>query len=135
MLALDLCQPQTCWKSMKKTWMVSDWSVVHYTVLKSKCWWWCAHLNCHFSFKKYNMFLCYHSLVKTEAKVWENLRADQWKPKMQSRIFTRSRILTNFAEVFTRLWGTENMFYFFYKIVFFRPNKEKDDIQSALCIS
>ena len=38
-----------------------------------------------------------HSLVKTEANVWENSRADQWKPEMQSRVFTCSRILTNFA--------------------------------------
>ena len=29
--------------------------------------------------------------------------------------------------------GTENMFYFFYKIIIFRLNKEKDDIQSAYC--
>ena len=27
--------------------------------------------------------------------------------------------------------GTENMFYFFYKIIIFQLNKEKDDIQSA----
>ena len=47
--------------------------------------------------------LCLHSLVKTKANVWENLRADQWKSKTQSRVFTCSRILTNFAE---------NMFYF-----------------------
>ena len=45
-----------------------------------------------------------HSLVKTDANIWENLRADQWKPEMQSRVFTCSRILTNFAEVFNRLW-------------------------------
>ena len=49
-------------------------------------------------------FPCLHSLVKTEANVWENLRADQWKPEMQSRVFTCSRILTNFAKVFNRLW-------------------------------
>ena len=49
-------------------------------------------------------FPCLHSLVKTEAKLWENSRADQWKPETQSRVFICSRILTNFAEVFNRLW-------------------------------
>ena len=34
-------------------------------------------------------FPCLHSLVKTEANVWENSRADA------SRVFTCSRILTN----------------------------------------
>ena len=43
----------------------------------------------------------------------------------QSRVFTCSRIFTNFAYE-----GTENMFYFFYKISIFRLNKEKDDIRS-----
>ena len=36
--------------------------------------------------------------MKTEANVWENSKADQWKPKTQLRVFTCSRILTNFAE-------------------------------------
>ena len=69
-------------------------------------------------------FPCLHSLVKTEANVWGNLRADQWK--------TCSRILTNFPDVFNRLWSTNNMFYFFYKIIIFIVNK-KDDIRSASC--
>ena len=47
---------------------------------------------------------CLHSLVKTEVNVWENSTADQWKPETQSRVFTSSRILTNVAEVFNRLW-------------------------------
>ena len=68
-----------------------------------------------------------HSLVKTEANVWENSRGDQWKPETQSRVFICWRILTNFAEVFT----TENMFYFFYKIIIFRLNREKDGKRSA----
>ena len=29
--------------------------------------------------------------------------------------------------------GTDNMFYFFYKIIIFIANKEKDDIQSTYC--
>ena len=41
-------------------------------------------------------FPCLHSLVKTEANVWENSRADQWKPETLSRVFTCSRILPNF---------------------------------------
>ena len=50
---------------------------------------------------------------------------------MQSRIFTCSRILTNFAGVFTRLWRPREHVYFFYKIIIFHLNKEKDDIWSA----
>ena len=33
-----------------------------------------------------------------------NSRVDQWKPEMQTRIFTCSRILTNFTEIFNSLW-------------------------------
>ena len=54
--------------------------------------------------KTFSPFL--YSLVKTEAKVWENSRADQWKFKTQSRFFTCSTILTNFAEVW-QVW-TDN---------------------------
>ena len=61
------------------------------------------HLQCIFSFN-WNEHIwfhlriktcspCLYSLVKTEASVSENSRADQWKPKTQSRIFTCSRIL------------------------------------------
>ena len=46
---------------------------------------------------------CLHSLMTTEANVWDNSRADQWKPG--------------------------RMFYFFYKILTFRLNKEKDDLK------
>ena len=49
-------------------------------------------------------FPCLHYLVKTKASVWENSRADQWKPERQSKVSTCSRIITNFAEVVTRLW-------------------------------
>ena len=69
--------------------------------------------------------------MKTEVNVWENSRADQWKPKTQSWIFTCSRILTNFAESFTRLWRHGENVNFFYKIIIFCLNKEKDDIRSA----
>ena len=45
------------------------------------------------------------------------------------------------AREFSQTWlrfspgygGTDNMFYFFYKIIIFSLNKEKDDIQSAYC--
>ena len=47
---------------------------------------------------------CLHSLVETEANVYKNSRADLWEPLRQSRVVTCSRILINFAEVFTRLW-------------------------------
>ena len=50
--------------------------------------------------KKQTCYPCLHSLAKTEANDLENLRADQWKPEMQSRIFTCSRILTNIILTF-----------------------------------
>ena len=79
-------------------------------------------------------FPCLHSLVKTEANVWENLRADQWKPKMQSRLFTCSRNLTNFAKVFNRLWRhTQHVLFLLYKIIIFSVNNEKDSMQSSYC--
>ena len=72
------------------------------------------------------------SLVKSEGNVWKNSWADKWKPETQSRVFTCSRILTNFAVVFNRHGGTD-MFCSFYKIIIFIVNKEKDDIRSAYC--
>ena len=51
--------------------------------------------------------------------MFERIRAaDQWKPETQSR----------FSPGYE---GTDNMFYFFYKIIIFRFNKEKDYKQSA----
>ena len=74
-------------------------------------------------------FPCFHSLVKTEANVWENSRADQWKPETQpAREF--SQTLPRFS---TGYGGTDNMFYFFYKSIIFIVNKKKDDIRSAYC--
>ena len=74
-------------------------------------------------------FPCLHSLVKTKANVWENARADQWKPKTQSpaREFSQTLLRS------TGYGGTDNMCYFFYKIIIFIVNKEKDDIQSVYC--
>ena len=50
-----------------------------------------------------------------------------------SRVFTD--LLSNSPKRLPRFSpgceGTENMFYFFYKIIIFRLNKEKDDIRSA----
>ena len=95
---------------------------------------------------------CLHSLVKTEANLWKNSRADQWKPEMH---FACSRILTNFAEDFTRLWRCGKHAYFFLKLLllllfiyfflnffflflfflffifFFLLNKKKNDIRGA----
>ena len=65
-------------------------------------------------------FPCLHSL---------NSRADQWKPEFSlAREF--SQTLPRFS---TGYGGTENMFYFFHKIIIFMVNKEKDDIRSAYC--
>ena len=37
-----------------------------------------------FHLRNKTCFPCLHSLVKTEANVWENSRANQWKPETQS---------------------------------------------------
>ena len=58
--------------------------------------------------------------MKTEANVWENSRADQCKPETQT--------LLRFSPGYE---GTDNMFYFFYKIIVFGFSKEKDDIRNA----
>ena len=59
-----------------------------------------------FHLRNKKFFQCFHSLVKTEVNVWENSRADQRKLEMQSRVFTCSRILTNFVEHFFVLHST-----------------------------
>ena len=72
---------------------------------------------------------CLHGLVKTEANVWENSRVDQWKPETQ---FSPAREISQTLPMFSPCYeGTENMFYFFYKIIVFRLSKEKYDIRSA----
>ena len=78
-------------------------------------------------------FPCLHSLVKTEENVKENSRADQWNPR-PSRGFSPARKFSQILPRFsTDYEGTDNMFYFFYKIIIFSLNKEKDDIQSSYC--
>ena len=62
--------------------------------------------------------LCLNSLVKSVSNIWENSRADWWKPEMQSRVFTSSRFAPGDE-------GMENMYYFFYKIVIFHFKKRK----------
>ena len=70
--------------------------------------------------------------MKTEANVcpWENSRADQWNLS-RSRRFSPARefslTLSRFSPGYE---GTENMFYFFYEMIIFCFNKEKDDIRS-----
>ena len=67
---------------------------------------------------------CLQSLVKNEANVWENSRRSRGFPP--AREF--SQTLPRFSPGYE---GTENMFYFFYKIIIFCFNKEKDFIRSA----
>ena len=78
---------------------------------------------------------CLHSMVKTGANVWEISRANQLQPETQSRVFTCSKIFTNFAEVnvFNRLWrhGEHVLFLCFYKIVILQLNKEKDKVRNT----
>ena len=72
------------------------------------------------------MFPCLHSLVKTEANVWENSR--------RSRGFSPAREFSQTLPWFsTGYGGTDNMFYLFYEIIIFSVNKEKDDIRSVYC--
>ena len=74
-----------------------------------------------------------YSLVKIEANVWENSRADQWKPETQLRIFSCSRVLTKLCRGFHHAMKAQTTFYFFFKIIICIVNKEKGDIQSAHC--
>ena len=70
--------------------------------------------------------------MKTEAKFWETLRADQWKLERRSRGFSPAREFLQTLPRFSAGYeGMENMFYFFYEIIIFRLNKEKYNIQSA----
>ena len=78
-------------------------------------------------------FLCLHSLVKTEANVWENSRADQWKPETQSK-FSPAREFSNFARGFQQdmeAWKT--CFISFIKLLFSVLTKRKT-IYEALTI-
>ena len=62
-------------------------------------WFDCTLLLCrsmNFQLRNKTLSQSLNSLVKTEANIWENSRADQWKSETQSRVFTCSRILTNF---------------------------------------
>ena len=61
-----------------------------------------------------------------------------WKPRrvfgrieMELTAFTCSRILWTLPRFLTVYGGTENMLYFFYKIIF-SPNKKKVDIRSTV---
>ena len=79
---------------------------------------------------------CLHNLVKTEAKVWENSRGVQWKPETQSRVFTCSRILTNFTR-----WGFHQAmkaqitcFTSFIKLLFFVLTKRKTTYEAHIII-
>ena len=75
---------------------------------------------------------CLHSLVKTEANVWKNSRADQWKPETQSKVSPAREFLQTLPRFSTGYGGTD-MFYFFYKIIILIINEEKDGLQSSYC--
>ena len=70
-------------------------------------------------------------MVKTEANVWKNSRADQRKPKTQTRVSPAGEFSQTLPRFSPDYEGTENIFYFFYKIIVFRFNKEKNNIRSA----
>ena len=63
---------------------------------------------------------------ENRGECFEEFKSRSVKTIMQLRVFICLRILTNFAEIIHE--GIENMFYFFYKIIIFHLNKEKDDI-------
>ena len=78
---------------------------------------------CCWSIKEFNDLrnktrsLCLHSLVKTEANVWENSRAEQWKP-----------------ETFTRLWRHwEHVLFFFIKLLLSDLKRERR-YKKRICI-
>ena len=60
---------------------------------------------------KYVFVLSYRGESGSEGNVWENSRADQWKLETRSRVFTRSRILTSFAEFSRGSGGMENCYF------------------------
>ena len=71
--------------------------------------------------------------MKTEANVWENSRVISENPR-RSRGFSPAREFSQTLPRFsTGYGGTDNMFYFFYKIVIFIVSKEKDGLLSAYC--
>ena len=63
---------------------------------------------------------CFHSLVKTEANVWENLRADHLLENSHKHC-------RGFHQV---MKARRTCFFIFYKIIIFCLNKEKDVIGS-----
>ena len=67
-----------------------------------------------------------------KANNWENSRADQWIPEMQSRV-SPARDFSQTLPGFSTGYGGTDVFYFFYKIIICIVNKEKDSIQSAYC--
>ena len=76
-------------------------------------------------------FSCLHSLVKTEANVW----ADQWKPEIQSKVSPAREFSTTLPRFSTGYGGTDNMFYFFYRIIIFIVNNKERQytVRSAYC--
>ena len=50
-------------------------------------------MDCIFHLRNKTCFPCLHSLVKTEANVWENSRADQWKSETQSKLYWKHSLV------------------------------------------
>ena len=67
---------------------------------------------------------CLHSLVKTKASIWENLRADQWKPK-NSHKHCRS-----FHQV---MKGRRTRFISFITLLFSDLTKRKTIYEAHMC--
>ena len=61
---------------------------------------------------------------RIQEQISENPRCSQGFSPAREFLQTLPRFSTGYG-------GTDNMFYFFYKIIIFRLNKEKDDIRSA----
>ena len=67
-------------------------------------------------------------------RAFGRIREQISKNPRRSRGFSPAREFSQtFRKFSTGYGGTENMFYFFYKIIIFSINKEKDDILSAYC--
>ena len=74
---------------------------------------------------------CLHSLVKTEANVWENSRADQCKTRDAVEGFHLLKNSHKLCRGFHQAIKARRTYLIYFLIFFFCLNKEKDDIRSV----
>ena len=74
------------------------------------------------------VFIARRKPRRTFGRIREQISENQRRSWGSTPAQEFSQTLSSFSPGYE---GTENMFYFFYKIIIFRLNKEKDDIRSA----